>query len=122
MHAQGITKKEYVQADVQKAFAESMGKMGSGSGGGGSSPATDMVGLMAGMKAAGMMMGQMDGMFGCVSQNGISQPVLQATQPKGDMASFKESVEKLIFARDNQLIDEEEFIQRKNQLLSENGL
>ncbi len=72
MQAQGITKKDYVQAEVQKSFAEGIGNMGPAVGGGGSgSPASDMVGMMAGMKMAGMMMGQMDGVFNDV--NGANQ-------------------------------------------------
>ena len=73
MQAQGITKKDYVQADVQKAFAEGLGNMGSSGGSGGGSPASDMVGIMAGMKMAGMALGQMDGVFGeAAGKNNLS--------------------------------------------------
>lgn len=114
MQAQGITKKDYVQAEVQKAFAEGMGNMGSG-GGGGTSPAADMVGIMAGMKAAGMMMGQMEGMFGSTPQNGTQQPA----HPSDDMAAFKIKVEKLTMMKEAGIITDEEFSQMKAKLLSE---
>ena len=113
MQAQGITKKDYVQAEVQKAYAEGMGQMGANGGaGGGGSPAADMVGIMAGMKAAGMMMGQMDGVFGGLPQNG-------GAQPADDMATFKAKVEKLTVMKEAGLITEEEFAQMKAKLLSE---
>lgn len=108
MQAQGITKKDYVAADVQKAYAEGMGNMGS-SGGGGSSPAADMVGIMAGMKAAGMMMGQMEGAFGAAPQSA----------PADDTAAFKAKVEKLTVMKEAGLITEEEFADMKAKLLSE---
>lgn len=60
MQAQGITKKDYVQADVQKAFAEGMGNMG-GSGG---SAMGDVMGLGIGLQAAQAMSGQIGNMFG----------------------------------------------------------
>lgn len=64
MQAKGITEKDYVQADVQKAFAEGLGKMGSGSGGsGGGSMMGDIVGLGVGLQAAQAMSGQLGGMF-----------------------------------------------------------
>lgn len=59
MQAQGITKKEYVQADVQKAFAEGLGNM-SGSGG---STMGDIMGIGIGIQAAGAMSGQLNNMF-----------------------------------------------------------
>lgn len=113
MQAQGITKKDYVEAEVQKAYAEGIGNMGAAGGtGGGSSPASDMVGLMAGMKMAGVMMGQMDGVFG--NQN-ASQP----QQPADDMAAFKAKVEKLTVMKESGMITEEEFAQMKAKLLAE---
>ncbi len=116
MQAQGITKKDYVEAEVQKAYAEGIGKMGSagGGGGGGSSPASDMVGMMAGMKMAGVMMGQMDGVFGA------QQPAQPASPPPADdMASFKAKVEKLTVMKEAGLISDEEFAQMKSKLLAE---
>ena len=66
MQAKGITEKDYVQADVQKAFAEGLGKMGSGGSGGsgsGGSMMGDIVGLGVGLQAAQAMSGQLGGMF-----------------------------------------------------------
>lgn len=55
MKAKGYTQKDVLDADVQKAYAESVGNIGSGNVnmGGGSSLASDMVGMMVGMKVAG---------------------------------------------------------------------
>lgn len=61
MAAKGITEKEYVQADVQKAFAEGLGSMG-GDGAGGSMMG-DIVGLGVGLQAAGAVSGQLGGIF-----------------------------------------------------------
>lgn len=61
MRAKGYSEKDVLQADVQKAYAEGLGKMGSGgSGGNGGGLASDLVGLMAGMKIAGKMFDQLD--------------------------------------------------------------
>jgi membrane protease subunit (stomatin/prohibitin family) len=65
MHAKGYNQKDVLEAEVQKAYAEGIGNMGSGSGGGGTSGggiASDMVSMMAGMKMAGVMMDKMDGL------------------------------------------------------------
>ena len=81
MAAQGITKKDYLQAEVQKAYADGMGKMGS-HGGGGSSMMSDMLSLSMGMAAAGQMAPQMTRMFqGFNNTPTVSQeqPVKQAT-------------------------------------------
>ncbi len=117
MQAQGITKKDYVEAEVQKAYAEGIGQMGSaaGGGGGGSSPASDMVGMMAGMKMAGVMMGQMDGVFG--TQGAAGQQPAQP-QPTDDMAAFRAKVEKLTLMKEAGLISDEEFAQLKAKLLA----
>ncbi|MEE1503913.1 MAG: SPFH domain-containing protein [Acutalibacteraceae bacterium] len=61
MAAKGITEKEYVQADVQKAFAEGLGNMGGDGAGGG--VMGDIVGLGVGLQAAGAMSGQLGGIF-----------------------------------------------------------
>lgn len=61
MAAKGITEKEYVQADVQKAFAEGLGNMGGDGAGGG--VMGDIVGLGVGLQAAGAMSGQLNGIF-----------------------------------------------------------
>ena len=62
MQAQGFTKKDLIQADVQKAYAAGLGNMGGGGGSGGS-VMSDLVGLGIGMKAAGMFSGQFGDMF-----------------------------------------------------------
>ncbi len=61
--AKGITEKDYVEAEVQKAYAEGMGQMGSNGGSAGGGVASDMVSMVAGMKMAGAMMGQMDNLM-----------------------------------------------------------
>lgn len=68
MQAQGITKKDYVQADVQKAFAEGIGNMG-GNGGAGGSTMSDIVGLGVGLQAAQAMGGQISNIFGGMNGN-----------------------------------------------------
>ena len=70
MQAQGITKKDYLQADVQKAYAEAMGNFGSNnSGGGGSNIAADMMSMQMGMMAANAMSGQMKDMMSGFNNN-----------------------------------------------------
>lgn len=67
MKAKGYSEKDVLQADVQKAYAEGIGKMGSnmggGSGGGGNSILGDVMGLGIGMAAAQSVMPQMNNMF-----------------------------------------------------------
>lgn len=59
MQAKGYTEKDVLQADIQKAYAEGIGKMGSnvggGSGGSGGSMMSDILGLGVGMAAMGAM-------------------------------------------------------------------
>lgn len=70
MKAQGVTKKDYLQADVQKAFAEGMGKSGSNnSGNGGSNIAAEMMSMQMGMMAANAMSGQMKDMMSGFDNN-----------------------------------------------------
>ena len=69
MRAKGYTQKDVLEADVQKAYAEGMGKMGGGNGTSGGGMASDMVSMMAGMKMAENMFGKMDGMFGSTAKN-----------------------------------------------------
>lgn len=63
MAAKGYNQKDVLQAEVQKAYAEGMGNMGSNGGSAGGGVASDMVSMMMGMKAAGAMMGQMDNLM-----------------------------------------------------------
>ncbi len=60
MQAKGYTGKDVLSADVQKAWAEGVGNMGSGGSGGGGL-ASDLIGMMAGMKMAGTVLDQMNG-------------------------------------------------------------
>lgn len=61
MRAKGYNEKDVIQAEVQKAYAEGIGNMGSGSGGG--SPLGDMMGFGVGMAAMSGMMPQMSEMM-----------------------------------------------------------
>ena len=61
MQAKGYNQKDVLQAEVQKAYAEGIGNMNISGGGG--SVAGDMIGLTAGMAAAGMVAPQMSEMF-----------------------------------------------------------
>ena len=61
MQAKGYNQKDVLQAEVQKAYAEGIGNMGSN--GGGSGMMGDMVGLGVGLAAAGNIANQMGGLF-----------------------------------------------------------
>ena len=64
MQAQGYNKKDVIQAEVQKAYAEGIGNMGSGGGSGsGGSAMSDIIGLGVGLQAAQAMSGQIGGIF-----------------------------------------------------------
>lgn len=63
MQAQGYNQKDVINADVQKAYAEGIGNMGSGSGGGGGSMMSDMLGFGVGMAAMGAMAPQVGDMM-----------------------------------------------------------
>ncbi len=117
MQAQGITKKDYVAAEVQKAYAEGMGNM-SGSGG---SAMGDVIGLGVGLKAAGVMAGQFGGLFDAAGVQPAQPPAAQpaAAQPVDEMAAFKAKVEKLSVMKEAGLIGEEEFAQMKAKLLAD---
>lgn len=75
MAAQGVTKKDYLQVEVQKEYAKGIGNMGSN--GGGSGIAGDMLSMSLGMAAAGQMIPQMTQMF----QGFNSTPLAQSAQP-----------------------------------------
>lgn len=76
MRAKGYTEKDLIQADVQKAYAEGLGKIGAnaGAGGGGGSAMSDILGLGLGLQAASAMGGPMRDMF-----NGFTVNNQQAT-------------------------------------------
>lgn len=69
MREKGYSQKDVLEADVQKAWAEGIGNMGSSginignTTSGGSGMAGDLVSMMAGMKMAGMVMDKMGGVF-----------------------------------------------------------
>ena len=83
MQAQGITKKDYVAAEVQKAYAEGMGQMGANGGGGGSSTMGDVLGLGIGLKAAQIFTNQSGGFFDGLGGNPAqpAQPYAPQGQP-----------------------------------------
>ena len=81
MAAKGITEKEYVQADVQKAFAEGLGNTG-GNGGAGGGMMSDIVGLGVGLQAASAMSGQLGGIFNGFA-GGVQAP--EATAPQSNV-------------------------------------
>lgn len=70
MRAKGYTQRDLLQAEVQKAYAEGIGNMGSSGAGGGGGIAGDLLGLGIGMAAAGAMAPQ----FGSILQ-GFQNPV-----------------------------------------------
>ena len=81
MAAKGITEKDYVQAEVQKAFAEGIGNMG-GNGGAGGGMMSDIVGLGVGLQAAGAISGQLGGIFNGFA-GGVQTP--EATAPQDNI-------------------------------------
>ena len=108
MQAQGITKKDYVAAEVQKAYAEGIGNMGSNGGG---STMGDIVGLGIGLKAAGVVADQVGGIF-----DGAGN---QSQKSANDMTTFETKVKKLSLMKESGLITEEEFSKMKAKLLAE---
>ncbi len=82
MKTKGYTQKDILQTDVQKAFAEGLGNMGSN--GGGSSTMGDILGLGIGLQAAGAMSGQVSNLFTGMTpvQSGSSIPDGSISCPK----------------------------------------
>ena len=82
MRAKGYTQRDVLQADVQKAYAESIGNMGpvisAGGGGGGSGMLGDIIGLGVGMAAAGAVAPQIGGML-----QGLTPRPIGGGQPLG---------------------------------------
>lgn len=62
MRAKGYSEKDLIQADVQKAYAQGLGNFGANASGG-SSAMNDILGLGLGLKAAGVVGGQLNGLF-----------------------------------------------------------
>lgn len=85
MRAKGYSQKDVLEADVQVAYAESLGKMGSAGGGAGNGGtagggfASDMVGMMASMKMAETMFDKMGNMNFGSSQQAPASPAAPAT-------------------------------------------
>lgn len=123
MRAKGITEKDYVQAEVQKAWAEGVGNMGSGGNAGGSAM-SDILGLGIGIQAAGAMGQQLNGMFQGfgTAQNPadaqLQQPA-QPAQPQDDMSAFQQKLQKLQMMKEAGMLTDEEFASMKQQLLSD---
>ena len=88
MEAKGYSQKDVLEAEVQKAYAEGIGKMGGGSNGG-SSPsggmASDMVNMMMQMKVAGTMMDKMGGMFGSLGGEQTGASAAQKAKEEGSI-------------------------------------
>ena len=64
MQAKGYTEKDVLQADVQKAYAAGLGKIGENGAGGGGSAMSDILGLGIGLQAAGAMGRQLQNVWG----------------------------------------------------------
>ena len=79
MQAQGYTKKDEFQVEVQKAYAEGIGQMGANGGGGG--VVGDFVGLGVGMAAAGQIGAQMGDLFKGVNNTPAAAPVATVACP-----------------------------------------
>lgn len=114
MKAKGYSEKDVLQAEVQKAYAEGLGNMGSGGNAGGSAM-SDILGLGIGIQAAGAMGKQFKGMF-----DGLDSDAEQTnTAPvQNDTATFKAKIDKLTMMKEAGLLTEEEFSNLKQQLLS----
>lgn len=69
MKAKGYTEKDVLQADVQKAYAEGLGKIGSSNGGAGNGLVGDIVGLGVGLAAAGEVSKKIGGIFNENNEN-----------------------------------------------------
>ena len=120
MQAKGYNQKDVLQAEVQKAYAEGIGNMGSSGGGGGSgSTMSDIIGLGVGLQAAGAMSSQIGNIFSGMNNNQQPSQGAQAampTQPQDDMAVFKAKVDKLNYMKETGMITEDEFNKMKAQL------
>ncbi len=81
MAAQGYNQKDVLQAEVQKAYAEGIGNMGSGEGGG-SSMLSEMMGLGVGMAAMGTMSEQFSG-----AMAGFASPAKAPSAEEGWLCS-----------------------------------
>ena len=78
MAAKGYSQRDVLQADVQKAYAEGIGKMGAS--GGGSGFMSDFIGLGVGMAAAGSVGSQMKDMLNGFNSNNLNTSTQSNTQ------------------------------------------
>ena len=72
MRAKGYTEKDVIAADVQKAYAQGIGQLGSNAGGGsggGGSMVSDILGLGVGLAAVGQVGDKVSGIMGDFSKN-----------------------------------------------------
>lgn len=76
MQAKGYNQKDVLQADVQKAWAQGIGNMGSNGGGAGGSTMSDIIGLGVGLQAAGAMGSQIGNIF-----QGLNGNAQQSSNP-----------------------------------------
>lgn len=86
MAAKGYNEKDVMQRDVQIAFAEGLGQMGSNGGGagGGGGMMSDIVGLGVGLQAANAMSGQLGGIFAGFGANGAQAPVAPVAEAQAE--------------------------------------
>lgn len=92
MRAKGYSQKDVLQAEVQKAYAEGIGNMGSGGGeSGGSGIMSDMLGLGVGLSAAGAMVPQISNMM---QGAGFGQQAAQSVSTTEPLASEASSCAK----------------------------
>ncbi len=80
MARQGVTQKDYLQAEVQKEYARGIGSMGAG-GAGGTGVMSDILGIGIGMAAAGQILPQMNGML----QNAYAAPAAASVPTKDEL-------------------------------------
>ena len=74
MQAKGYNQKDVLQADVQKAYVENLGSIGSGPSGSGNSIVGDMLGISVGMAAANAIAPQLNNMMQGLTPQ-MQQPV-----------------------------------------------
>ena len=120
MRAKGYSQKDVIESEVQKAYAESIGKFGSnvgGSSGGGSSGgggiASDMINMMASMKVAGTMLDKMDSMmpgFGSEKTASASSVTPAADDPIAVLGKLKQLL-------DAGLIEQSDYDAKKAEVL-----
>lgn len=84
MAAKGYNEKDVMQKDVQIAFAQGMGQMGSKGGSAGGGMMGDMIGLGVGLQAANAMSGQLGGIFAGFAGNNAQTPAAAPVAPAAE--------------------------------------